>query len=297
MAKKIIRLDASQLTAFSICPQMWHLKYQEQLRKSTGDRLQAYADKGTIIHLFLESFYTLRGLEPRMDRIAHGNAAMGLVKDSKVCELLPKSERELIFERMFQYVIFYSNGDFTPVRRGHKVATEVGFSKVLYENKEVIYVIEGKIDMLAKLHDLEGIIFVDHKSQARRRNYYNYTVQFLTYAWATGARYGCYNYFGLQKENKKNDVFRRGELISFSDGKLEEFKDWAIDIFSEIECILDLDDSETTKNFSACEGKFGFPCSYTELCEETDPVIFKNKKENAYHKVERWEPWSLEEEK
>lgn len=304
MSKLVITLDSTALRSFMTCEQQWAYAYVENLRRFNETTI--YLDKGTLVHKLLEVFYTLRALRPREDRYAHQKIVVDLFKKGKLLKTsgLDKTEEDFICGRFLQYVMKYMSYDFVPQMRNGKVGVEIGFSKVLYEDEQVICIVEGKIDLLSKTPHPNGGFdcFVDNKSQEQKKDLYPYKIQFLTYAWATGFRWGYINYFRLQEKYSETETFRR-ELIYFDAWQVEKWKSQALKVFFKVyETMIkyQIDNQDDLKgwmfnqNLNSCAGPDEKrPCYFTKICE--NPGKDEAIKKVYYDKVAKWVPWNKEE--
>jgi hypothetical protein len=280
-----ITLDSSQIKTYLSCPRKWELAHKEHLVLSGASR--EALNKGTIMHKMLEFFYLAKkdGLSP----LDAGEEAVIKFIASKEAELVDSKTSEFLIQRFRMYVITYQNNDFEPL------GVEIGFSHIFYEDEFKRYILEGKIDLLAREKD--EIPFIDHKTQGRFMNLYPLTPQFLTYAMVSKAKRALYNIIGLQKEINVN-TFRRVPVL-FEEHHIHTWKWQVMKIFDTI--------YQTTnhnfytgfpQNFGECGGAFGSnPCQFTGLCElNPDNVeLINNLKAFKYEKVE-WRPWNVEEE-
>lgn len=310
MSKFTLALDSQQINTFMRCPLEWFYKYYQHIRLSTNVQKVA-ADKGTLIHILNDLYYTHRGLIPDGNKLLQANIAVEAFRSTHtVKSYFPEDNGELedfICKRWMLYVQRYLNNDFNVlVSSKGEVGVEVPFSEVIYEDKNSRYVLEGRIDLLNKLNN-GAHAWVDHKSEGKYNPLYPYKTQFRTYALATGFNYGIINYIGLQEDKqdkllKENKLFRR-ELITFSPEMIAEWKNKVINVFAQIEQFLKSGghpDSKHTeivfyqlKNESACSGPYdAHPCEFTYLDEEIDFDTRQRIKEFKYTKVEPWSPWS-----
>lgn len=300
----IIALDASQLDTYLKCPRMWYWLYYESLRLS-GMKQEA-ADKGTIVHTLLDHYYTMRALDPKYSRDLHATAAIEMLNKSKIVESMgfDKSVGDHIAARFAQYIWRYRNNDLVPLVINGTPGVELGFSKILYEDKNVIFVVEGRIDLISYFGNSQDgrKCFVDHKSQSKHTELYEYKIQFKTYAWATGFSYGIINYFGLQQEFKEDKTLRQ-TIISFPKLMIDEWEDEMKRIFWEIyqlvrdsEFIISPDTNYCVfpKNLHSCAGAFDAnPCMFRYLDETYNHDMMMSIKNFKYEKVKPWTPWEI----
>lgn len=290
--KTIITLDSSQLAAFSKCPRMWQYSYKERL--SSPFQKKKAADKGTLIHLMLQIYYQILTLQPTVNKMQIAGEVIKLFDTLVDLKKYDVDAEELKFLklRFTQYVIQYQNNDFRVLSKAGKASVEIGFSKILYEDDFVVYVVEGRLDFLCEMNGI--IMWGDHKTQAQAKTLYKYKPQFLTYSWATGLSRGMINYVGLQKEVEQRSM--RREVMYFPAWKLEEWKTQIMDIFNAIHHTRNFDILEQKKDLSACGGAWdSSPCQFTNLCETQEKGLIENMKKNFYITREKWTPWQIEE--
>lgn len=291
----VLRLDASALNEFMVCPIKYHYRYREHLIK-TGARTEPL-DKGSVMHALLDAYYAKRceNLVELPIKIASAICEQ-LLPELKKKYLLPEEAWQLLELRFIQYVVNYSK-DVVPLKaqKGKDLltGTELGFSKVLFQDERYLFIVEGRIDLLCEISGKRAVL--DHKTQERKSTLYERRVQARTYAWATGFNYFIYNYIGLTKEVTK-DTFRR-EVSYFSDEDINNWHWRMLQKFFLLEQMLKCNafelNAEQYRNYSACAGAFdSHPCAYTSICEETDARRAELIKIQDFH-TEVWEPWKL----
>lgn len=291
MSRFTLALDASQISQYLECPRSWYFRYYKHLSRAGQKR--AALDKGSLVHQLCDLYYNLRAMNRSVPSMTHGTAVINLIKGWKNTFNLSKEDTEFLCMRFFQYAATYMANDFVPVSKNGLPAVELGFSKVLYEDENVLYVVEGRIDLIA---DYGGVrVFVDHKTQAQAKTLYQYCPQFLTYAWATGLDRGMINYFGLQKEMTK-DTFRR-QLIFFPKWKIKEWERRMLAVFNSIRANLEKSDflpyNPEAMNQHACGGAFNSsPCMFTQLCE-TSSTEMRRSIETQNYEIRIWKPWEI----
>lgn len=296
--KFTLALDASQFKQYMTCSQSWYYSYQENLRLQTTDT--EAMDKGTLVHNLMDIYYNLIAQSPNCNKNDAAEGAIEFFKKSKVVESMgfPQDTEKFIVARFAQYLFFYGNNDFTPILAGGVPSVELGFSKILYENDDVCFIVEGRIDLIARLGD--QLVFIDHKTESQAGDLYSYKPQFRTYAWATGLKYGGVNYFGMQKEVGAK-TFRR-QIIEFPEHIVEEWRLKMLSIFWEISISFqdkDLCDTKNIeykyrRNLASCAGPYEkHPCQFTHLCETKDNEMRENIKQFKYKVSEPWQPWKL----
>ena len=289
--KLILALDSTQLSTYAGdgCPEKWNLLYNEHLRPAGWTK--KYLDKGHLMHALLDIFYSLNTMDPdEMLRQEHAAAAIEILDTAKsYATLLTPEEWTKLVTRFVQYTYRWNGNDFKPAT--NKIgapAIELGFSKVLDETLEHLFIVEGRIDLIDSRFK-DNLIIVDHKTQSREANLYRYRPQMLTYAWATGYRAGMYNYIGLQESYK--DHYLRRDYFDIPEHLVKSWRDQMLSIFLEIKENLRIN-KPFRRNLAACSGDFDSnPCQFIKICEAKDVNIANQIKQFAYVQVEKWSPW------
>lgn len=291
----VLTLDSHLLSYYQCCPRKFWLIFAEHLnpRKIT----QAY-EVGTLIHEMLRRvdraklqkrrrFTDAQLMEIGFRTIRRSKALLnGSQRDSK-------EHRETVLFHISQFVNFYAWNK-AQERFYQPVGYEVGFSKILYEDSDVLFIYEGRIDKIIKVVNPDDprsgfLSWVDYKSQSRDYALYPNRNQFLGYSWALDTNIGFINYYGLQKEKKDphkyKTVFHHPELIN-------QWRAETIATYREILAKLSFGENEFKRNRYGCDsGKFGF-CQFTALCDNawTDSKITDGLTKINFEKRE-WKPW------
>jgi hypothetical protein len=257
------------------------------------ENAKRYADKGTLVHSMLAIFYTIRALNPTMDRYKAATTTIQLLKKNKFIQKagFDKDFEQLMLDRFNQYLFRYHVGDFVPTIRNGVVGVETPFAMKLYEDAEKVFILEGRIDLLSANQHFP--FFVDHKTQLRFSELYARKIQFACYSLATGYQNGLINYFGLQKEYKENRTLRQKPIFIPKDYS-EYFKDYLIrNVFQKIFEIRS-GKAVWTPNLNSCSGNFeSWPCDFAQVCEQRqNPEVQELLKRQFYMKVEPWSPWN-----
>lgn len=319
MSRKTLILDSSQIESFLTCNQLWNLKYQENLTLSTEVREDMAM--GTYGHKLLEIYYTALALGKTVQQAVALAQSFHLEGDFP----LSAEMREKVSARFNDYWMIYCANDIIPALgapipiirfREHKYLfnnqceicgdknfiegdcpnrpytkmepkplVEQGFSYELLNTPEYLFVLEGRIDLIGTLSGQN--CWLDHKFQGRKRDLYSKSIQFRNYSLVTDLSLGIINYIRMAKTIEKDTLTRH--IVSFSSKDRREWKQELIEIFVTI--VRDMELSEYTKNRSACPGKFGYPCEFTKICEETNPVTIQAIKSINYKEKEKWTPW------
>lgn len=248
-------------------------------------------DMGTVFHGLLERYYAAR-IKGENPNKAQKYAMDALRADNKRQLGFDKETIDFLIQRFTQYATYYLiSGDFTPVK------IEQGFSKVIYESDYFLFVLEGRIDFLGLTNErTPRKIFVDHKTQEKKKYLSPKSIQFKNYALASEIQHGCINYIGLTKEVNE-ETFRR-DAIYFSSNYLLNWKNELVKIFFKVAHSLLAQQFLTSDgmNYATCQNNgWGYTCQFLPLCDEKYEQIREGLIQIEYHKVEKWEPWTLQE--
>lgn len=319
--KQTIILDSSQLATFDECPQLWGYSYKDSISKVDAAPNDAMV-MGTYGHRLLDIYYKNGGSDNMVKAI---EAALKFDPDDETCLCthlkiehtpydgqsyensrlvcnkcrcghespkdigffgkpfpLSKDQRKLVQDRFTIHCYTYSQNDFKPKSKDH---VEVGFSNKLYEDDNVLYILEGRIDCIGTQGGQEAIL--DHKFQMRRRDLYKGSIQARNYTLVTGCPLFIFNYIRLTAKIDKDTLSR--QVSVFSHAEIEWWRGKLIKMFDEV--ALAERSSILTNRWSACSGKYGYECQYTQLCTEPNTAVKLIKTEQLYHKKEVWRPW------
>jgi len=275
-------LDSSQIVAFLECPQKWVFQYQKNLELKEQQH-QGF-NKGTIVHGMLERYYKhIHESWPTAQAIV-----LAKVRDERKELDIDDDTFNLLLNRFINYTSRYQD-DLLPVEHNGKLVIESGFSYPVINNDRFLFILEGRIDIIAKFDSFVAI--VDHKTQARYRRFYPFSIQFMNYALAMGLNRVMINVIGLQEKFDEKNLFR--QPFYYSTEKLAQWKKKLELIFYRVANALILNSYE--KNEASCPGKYGYPCDYCKICEETKPEIIDNIIKFKYKERPIWTPWSEDE--
>jgi len=256
--RKTLILNSHSLSYFQRCEQLY--KYQ---CIDNYERIEPYYPftKGAYVSRILEIWYKAKKLRYSVTKLE--NLEFKLFKALHRFKGFKNGDGLLISSRIQLYFEKYRHERFKKI-----IATESGFSKVLYEDKYVLFIYEGKPDLVVELPDNMGLAVIDHKTETMKSNIYHFNNQAMGYLWAVGCNTGLYNYIGLQKDAKDGDVLRR-EAFTFTSTQIEQ---WKQDTISWYYRIL----SSTTNNKYIrswnCDSKYGH-CQFTDVCEQPNERV------------------------
>lgn len=325
-SKYTLILDSSQISSYLGCPQRWYNSQIKKIFPTYFKEDQIALNCGTLLHKYLDLYYSARAQGIR-DLSTLWTLMEAYNPDKETCKCgclqehhkfiteniqecarcnkclafnpvpfqLDPANRYKVLHRFRDYMFKYQAGDFE-VTSPKQV--EVGFSEVLYEDSENLFILEGRIDLLPTWQGLECI--VDHKGQMTTHWLYPRSTQFKNYALISKRLLFVINYVRFKKDLDEHTLARR--VINFSAYELSAWRGELIKIYFRIKGAIQLAESsngETYKDWNACSGHFPTSkedepkyCYYTELCNEPNPEM-KLRKEKTLYKIQEnlWRPW------
>ena len=249
MSKFTLIINSHAISNFARCEK---LHYYNDLCNLESARPRRAFDVGTTFHRFLNIYYhrKVKGLN-----LPAFNALRILDRFSKL-EGVKESDARKYTNILLEYPKTYANDNWKPL------ATEKGFSKILHEDDDNLFIYEGRIDLIVSSDN--KLFPVDHKTQSLQYSIYGFNNQAMGYSWALGTNYFVYNYIKLAT----SDNFRR-EIISFSDIQIEQWRQDTIKTAFRMKNSIVNDDFNRSWQ---CEHKFG-KCQYIHICEQPKPEI------------------------
>jgi len=310
-----IILDASQLEVFEACPRKWHYSYVKNLIPLQSHRS---FDIGSYYHEVLALFYSLPLGPTPYPNITESSELWKqyLLKTGRItayndrikyaCEfssnpnLLQKFNIKDIDaqafhrKRIVDYIYRYSEED----EYLESIAIEQGFSRLLYEDASRRYILEGKIDFVGSGKPY-GFFVMDHKTQSRYDDRWEFNHQVCNYLSVTKADYFVYNYIGLQDKLPMNGMRRM--IYKPHPGMLEQWEKEVLRTFHEMYDFITkyqetdriLHAEQFPRRRAACDSsKYGL-CAYHKLCSVPDGSKWVGAVESAYkEKDQRWRAWT-----
>jgi hypothetical protein len=296
-SKRIVIADSTQIEAFCQCNRLWHFGHQLHLEpKPTGPTAEGLVSNalmmGSYGHKLLEVYYKTLCVDSNQSHALDAALATPMSPDIT----LNQKEIALVQQRVREYMCVYVNNDIKPLSPEY---VEVGFSEPLYEDDECLYILEGRIDIIGQQQGLN--LIVDHKFQMRMKYLYEKSIQFRNYAMVSRLNLLVINYVRLT-QSVTPDTYKR-RIANFSPGEHEWWKGKLIDIFQDMDIAIQCAAIAKEKGngpeweafsptWSTCSGKFGYPCYFTQLCEEfANPEVVERKKNVLYQIRKDWKPW------
>lgn len=213
----------------------------------------SYFDKGTLLHRYLEVYYTARFNSQHSDLAM--SEALDTVAPEIVAMQLSLEEAGECAEIFKEYVKVYRDEPWIPIEM------ESVFSFIIYEDDEIQILAEGRKDLVVDVPHSTGVMraVVDHKSRGRTQKVNSLNYAYPIYALASGVNTVIDNELGTQKSTPKAGRFKRTAL-SYSPARLEEVRE---NIAYKVKSIMHHADMDVfPPNFSAC----GF-CQFKKVCD------------------------------
>lgn len=254
MPQKIVIADSHAISRFQECEAAY--EFSNVIKIQTREERRGI-DRGTVIATLLEEYYRAR--------------KNGELTREKIFEIIAKhldtselsaDDKDLIRFRFMKYYGHYKNENLEIIA----VEPETAFSKVIYEDKDYLFIYEGRPDIIFKTPGVNGIIYpADHKSRSQNHSIYFYNNQAMGYCWASRTQHFMYNFFGLQETGGAEKWFERPTKV-FTEDQILEWKEDTIEWFHRI--------ARTTKFLRSrrCQGKYGI-CEFHKLCETTTGFV------------------------
>lgn len=303
--KKIINIDSQLLSSIQTCEEKTNLKF---LHHIVPQQKSSALEKGELIHLPLEVYYSLMGnnctfsnhalieiisegfssieelqllntrtTEHRRIKIIDKAVEYARFKATRL-SISPDECEEVIFQ-FTEYCRFYENEEWNPL-----TAEGVG-SKILFDSEELQIIYTFKIDLITE--DQHGYFPVDHKSSSRRQDPSSMSNQFIGYCWALDCNRICINTIGFQKTLTPKERFQR-HFLDISDDRIREWKGYAIYHIMQWENCMNI--GMFPKRYSSCKGQF--PCEFISICE-SNPDYRPRIVDRDFKIAEKWDPSSV----
>lgn len=280
---KIITLDSQILSAIMKCPRYTEyafIRHLEPLEKAVA------LDKGSLLHEGLKVYYRLKNdpnspaqtLEGKIELAAQAmmDKVYQIDLDIAVCNE--------VISNFKAYCAFYKDEDWEVLKNDEgQPLVEVPFSKVIYQDDQLIIVYEGISDLL--VNSRAGKLVVDHKSTSRNTEPYMLSNQFLGYCWAYKVNNVCVNSIGFQKTYEPAKRFLRF-ILSYPDALINE---WVEVVVSTVKDYLkNVEEQHFPPRFTSCRSIYG-DCAFAEVCS-SEPSAREWKLKSMYQTREAWDP-------
>lgn len=228
--------------------------------------------------------------------------SIGCKCDSFVGVQFPLSEveRKQVQQRVLDYTM-YEGSAFPELRATSADHVEVGFSHLLYEDDQRLYILEGRVDLIGSIAGNCPDGWADHKFQMRARDLYLKSIQFRNYSMVLEKAIGVVNYIRFTQKleigrNVRNPTLKR-DLISFSRAEMVWWKNEVTSMFGHVENYIknegQFSEQSARRNWGACSGKFGYPCDFTPLCENLPfgQQLVQIKQDQDFIVKPEWRAW------
>lgn len=296
-------LDSSQISAHEECPTEWSNRGLISIDfAKVGEAMAA----GSLGHKYLEIYYdTLCRSDGDMKLATETALAFDPDAADQVDSQFPLdlALREKVKQRFCDYLFNYpADRDYRPAyKKLHGITVkngvladvvqrdpliEKGFSYKLFESKEYLFVLEGRIDFMGEASD-GSVLWMDHKFQFREHLLYPKAIQFRNYSLATGLNLAVINYIRLHDKIGPKTFVR--QPLSFSSLEMRYWKEELISIYVRI--AKEVAAGEFPKNRNSCGGAWGRACMYAPLCEEYNPAIRAAIQKRDFVERKEWRPW------
>lgn len=273
-----------------------HIKGFTTMEKATPlDRGSMMHDMLAIYRILLKCSWSRDLTNREIDELKKYEVHPGVYKFKDIVEIcvmvgrrymadsdLDIADGEEVINNLIEYFDFYQNDGWQPIE------VEGQFSRVLYESRELILVLEGYIDLITDSR--AGRTVVDSKSSARRQEPNFLSNQFIGYAWAVDVPSVTVDKVGFQKTLKAKERFNR-YILSYPADLKEEWRNWAI-YWGKL-AVHYIKEGLYPPNFTSCD-KYG-GCIYQPICR-TSPGA-REWKASTLFRVDGERKWLSEAEK
>lgn len=296
-SRLVLAMDSQAVQAAQRCKREYYLGHVDHLMRIRNykrlDGEPIAVNTGQLIHTIMNQVNRLKIAKAR-NRFK--NYAVGDMQLLESGYRVIKRTKELNDEQRQFHVVkftqFYAwdkiNGRFFK-----PLGTEVGFSKIIYEDRDVVFLYEGRMDLVMRAElDDKRLMFdtwLDYKSSGRDTAMYSNRNQFLGYSWAMNTNMGFVLSYGLQKEKK--DPFKY-KAVYHADALLADWRSNTIDTFKFVFSHVELGRNFFPKTRGACDGReFGW-CPFITLCDnEHAPLEVQAGLRKTFYKERVWSPW------
>lgn len=279
--KLTLTCDSHSLRSFKQCPQRFDFVHERKIEPIARNNK---FDIGTAVHELLGTYYKKKA-QVKEIRSIH------LSEILETCIPFPHlttEQNDFLEVRFLRYHKHYENDSYITV------TVETGFSKILYEDDNYLFIYEGRPDWVFKLNNnIDSILGIaDHKSQSRYYDYYFYNDQALGYCWAAGTQLFTYNYFGLQETGSPDSWFRRPKKI-FQPQEIKEWEaetvNWYFDIAQHYGSPQEqFKQLPHWKKSWQCQNGGGI-CEFARICEA--PAMMKEDVINRFYQISTHKAW------
>ena len=260
--KRVFTVSASSLDSMA-CETKYNYGHLQRL---VPMQMEEALDFGGLIHWMLHPYYFSK-IKPEYLKPHHTNHVFAPLLNLRVAQVIEACiamgrEKALVTdleikERQEAIGLFRSYVEHRINDRWHTIEVEQPFSKILYEDDNLIIVYEGKVDLITEIEQ-DGVTIVDNKTGGRDRHIPETNNQIIGSCWAFGV-----NKFLINKALRvKDDPFRRDIYYALPEQKDE----WVKDTIHNVRRIIHyIDNDYFPMQRSQC-GVFG-NCRYLKACK------------------------------
>ncbi len=293
----VLAMDSQALQALGRCDREYYQGHVEHLQKirlpKRLDGEPIAVNTGQLIHTIMNQVNRLKiakasGRFPKFTVASQQLLEAGYRVISRAKDLTPEQKQfhTVKFTQFFAW-------DLNEGKYFKPMGTEVGFSKVIYEDADKVFLYEGRIDLVLRA-ELSGAekhfeTWLDYKSTGRDSVMYMNRNQFLGYSWVLGSNMGFVLSYGLQKEKK--DPFKY-KAVYHPQPLIEQWRADTIESFKFVFSRIELGKQFFPRNRAACDSReFGW-CPFLALCDnEHAPVDVQNGLRRIFYRKRIWSPW------
>lgn len=298
----VLAMDSQAVQAKQNCGRLYYLGHVEHLvRISPARRLDGEpiaVNTGTLVHQVMNNVNRLKiaATKKRFARLVPKFAVTNATLLECGYRAIRRTKDLTDEEKLFHITKFTQFFAWDSIHGSHykPLGCEVGFAKVIYEDSDVVFVYEGRIDLVLEANLDEGrnvfTTWLDYKSQGRDSAIYANRNQFLGYSWTLGSNMGFVLTYGLQKEKK--DPFKY-QPIFHPQSLIEQWKKETIQTFWDVVAKAPLGQAGFPRNRTHCDaGQYGW-CKFIKLCDHASaPAVVQNGLRSIFYKKRVWTPWT-----
>lgn len=259
--KQTVLISASQLDTIQLCHRKHY--FRDILNLSTIEGIKDEGlEKGDLFHYLLDLHYKSI-IDSKGDSLIKLETATELGLNQATKLNLGDEESNGIIKLYGEYRDYYPFDESI----WEPEESEVPFAVVVYEDDELVIILQGKIDLLAINKKVNLPLIIDHKYSSKNYPVSSRDTQNLSYCLATGRRDFIINQCGDQKSYSPDKRFLRPSFC-YSEHQIDEFRQdviyWTLEI---VKNHMRVEQGEhIPANRKACKF-FNKLCTYWELCE------------------------------
>jgi hypothetical protein len=277
--KIIVRFDSQILNNLEACHRK--LKYSS-IKGYVPVTKPKPLSRGVLVHDGMKAYYL--AIMDNTSRKEAMDAMVNAVRIKQVQSDLPIAESELVVKTLIDYCLYRMEDSWIPL------AVEQPFSKILYEDDEIIILQEGIVDLIIADKMIKQAT-VDHKSSSRNSYVSPMSNQFKGYSSAFGTPHVIVNKIGFQKTLPSSEKFVRN-LITYPPSVIEEWEQKVIRRMKRYAMMLNDPIAMDEANETSCD-KYG-GCIFRGVCEQP-PTMRETLLINDFRIRGAWDPFKRDE--